>query len=120
MIYVNLEAAAIFQVAILTLQIISITLYREKLNRQCIYLEVLLVRHLQGDDVGTSGTAPGSSARASDGTDDTVFDATEEIANTLFDPPFEATYPVEGDGHLVRFIVALLSSALKNKVSQIV
>ena len=73
-------------------------------------MEVLFVRHLQGDDVGTSGTISVSSSRTSDGADDTVFDTTEEICDALFDPPLEATYPVEGDGHLVGFVVSLLGA----------
>ena len=81
---------------------------------------VLFVRHLQGDDIRTSGTTmPGSSTRTSDGTDDTVFDATEEIADALLDPPLESTDPVEGDGHLVWFIVSLLSSAWKKNVLEL-
>ena len=78
-----------------------------------VYLVIVLfVRHLQGDDIRTaSGTTMISATRTPNGTDYTVFDATEEITDALLDPALETTYPVEGDGHLVGFIVSLLGSA---------
>jgi hypothetical protein len=75
------------------------------------YLEVLFVRHLQGNDISTTGTSAVATARASDGADDAVFDTTEEIGDARFNPALEPAYSVEGYGHFVGLSISLLGAA---------
>ena len=77
---------------------------------QINYLEVLFVRHLQGDYVSTTGTTTVATTRASDGADDTIFDATEEVADARLDPCLKPTDPSEGNGHFVWFSISLFGT----------
>ena len=79
------------------------------------YLEVLFVRHLQGDDINTTGPSTVASARASDGADDTVLDASKEPGDAIFDPSLEPSYSVECNEHFVGFSVPFFASALNSE-----
>ena len=74
------------------------------------YLEVLFVRHLQGDYVSTTGAVT-VTTRASDGADDTVFDTPEEAGDSRFDIGFETADSSKRDGHFIRFPISFFGTA---------
>ena len=74
------------------------------------YLEVLLVRHLQGDNVSTTRATTVATARTSDGADDFVFASPEEALDAGPYPPFEPADTSKCDGHFVWFSISFFAS----------